>query len=40
MFDAALEIVTAYVMERTGVSRTPVREGLRRLEAEGLVLCR
>jgi DNA-binding GntR family transcriptional regulator len=30
-------LTEAYVMERTGVSRTPVREGLRRLEAEGLV---
>jgi DNA-binding GntR family transcriptional regulator len=31
-------LTEAYVMERTGVSRTPVREGLRRLEAEGLVI--
>jgi DNA-binding GntR family transcriptional regulator len=30
-------LTEAFVMERTGVSRTPVREGLRRLEAEGLV---
>lgn len=31
-------LTEAFVMERTGVSRTPVREGLRRLEAEGLVI--
>lgn len=31
-------ITEASIMERTGVSRTPVREGLRRLEAEGLVV--
>jgi DNA-binding GntR family transcriptional regulator len=31
-------VTEASVMERTGVSRTPVREGLRRLEAEGLVI--
>ena len=31
-------LTEAAVMERTGVSRTPVREGLRRLEAEGLVI--
>jgi DNA-binding GntR family transcriptional regulator len=30
-------LTEAYVMNRTGVSRTPVREGLRRLEAEGMV---
>jgi DNA-binding GntR family transcriptional regulator len=31
-------VTEAAVMERTRVSRTPVREGLRRLEAEGLVI--
>lgn len=31
-------LTEAFVMERTGVSRTPVREGLRRLEGEGLVI--
>jgi DNA-binding GntR family transcriptional regulator len=31
-------LTEALVMERTGVSRTPVREGLRLLEAEGLVV--
>jgi DNA-binding GntR family transcriptional regulator len=31
-------LTEALVIERTGASRTPVREGLRRLEAEGLVL--
>lgn len=31
-------LTEATIMERTGVSRTPVREGLRRLEAEGLVI--
>jgi DNA-binding GntR family transcriptional regulator len=31
-------LTEAYVIERTGVSRTPVREGLRMLEAEGLVI--
>ncbi|HEX6021710.1 MAG TPA: GntR family transcriptional regulator [Solirubrobacter sp.] len=31
-------ITEAQVIERTGVSRTPVREGLRMLEAEGLVV--
>jgi DNA-binding GntR family transcriptional regulator len=31
-------LTEAAVMERTGVSRTPVREGLRSLEAEGLVI--
>jgi DNA-binding GntR family transcriptional regulator len=30
-------LTEAAVIERTGVSRTPAREGLRRLEAEGLV---
>lgn len=33
-------LTEATIMERTGVSRTPVREGLRRLEAEGLVISR
>jgi DNA-binding GntR family transcriptional regulator len=31
-------ITESFIMERTGVSRTPVREGIRRLEAEGLVI--
>ena len=31
-------LTEALVIERTGASRTPVREGLQRLEAEGLVL--
>src|ERR1700749_3805746 len=31
-------LTEAMVMERTGVSRTPVREGLRTLEGEGLVV--
>lgn len=35
---AGSRVTEAAVMERTGVSRTPVREGLRRLEAEGLVI--
>lgn len=30
-------LTEAAIIERTGVSRTPAREGLRRLEAEGLV---
>ena len=33
-------LTEASIMDRTGVSRTPVREGLRRLEAEGLVVSR
>jgi len=35
---AGSRVTEASVMERTGVSRTPVREGLRRLEGEGLVI--
>jgi DNA-binding GntR family transcriptional regulator len=35
---AGSHLAEASVMERTSVSRTPVREGLRRLEAEGLVI--
>jgi DNA-binding GntR family transcriptional regulator len=31
-------LTEAMIMERTGVSRTPVREGLRTLEGEGLVI--
>jgi DNA-binding GntR family transcriptional regulator len=31
-------LTEAMLMERTGVSRTPVREGLRTLEGEGLVI--
>jgi len=31
-------LTEAMVMERTGVSRTPVREGLRTLDGEGLVI--
>jgi DNA-binding GntR family transcriptional regulator len=36
--EAGARLTEAIVMERTGVSRTPVREGLRMLEAEGLVI--
>jgi DNA-binding GntR family transcriptional regulator len=32
-------LTEAQVIERTGVSRTPVREGLRMLEADGLVIA-
>ena len=35
---AGARLTEAMVMERTGVSRTPVREGLRMLEGEGLVI--
>jgi DNA-binding GntR family transcriptional regulator len=35
---AGARLTEAMVMERTGVSRTPVREGLRKLEGEGLVI--
>ncbi|MGP0033469.1 MAG: GntR family transcriptional regulator [Solirubrobacteraceae bacterium] len=35
---AGARLTEAVVMERTGVSRTPVREGLRMLEGEGLVV--
>ncbi|MHB1838106.1 MAG: GntR family transcriptional regulator [Solirubrobacteraceae bacterium] len=35
---AGARLTEAMVMDRTGVSRTPVREGLRTLEGEGLVL--
>jgi DNA-binding GntR family transcriptional regulator len=35
---AGARLTEATVMERTGVSRTPVREGLRMLEGEGLVI--
>ena len=35
---AGARLTEAMVMERTGVSRTPVREGLRTLEGEGLVV--
>src|SRR5579875_968162 len=35
---AGARLTEAIVMERTGVSRTPVREGLRTLEGEGLVI--
>lgn len=35
---AGARLTEATVMERTGVSRTPVREGLRTLEGEGLVI--
>ena len=35
---AGARLTEAIVMERTGVSRTPVREGLRMLEGEGLVI--
>jgi DNA-binding GntR family transcriptional regulator len=36
---AGARLTEAMVMERTGVSRTPVREGLRTLEGEGLVVA-
>jgi DNA-binding GntR family transcriptional regulator len=35
---AGARLTEAMVMERTEVSRTPVREGLRKLEGEGLVI--
>jgi DNA-binding GntR family transcriptional regulator len=35
---AGARLTEAMVMQRTGVSRTPVREGLRTLEGEGLVV--
>lgn len=35
---AGARLTETIVMERTGVSRTPVREGLRVLEGEGLVI--
>ena len=35
---AGARLTEAMVMDRTGVSRTPVREGLRTLEGEGLVI--
>jgi DNA-binding GntR family transcriptional regulator len=31
-------LTEGFIMERTGVSRTPIREGVRQLEAEGLVV--
>lgn len=37
-FEPGEHLTEALVMERTGVSRTPVREGMRLLQAEGLVL--
>lgn len=37
-FPAGAHLTESLVMERTGVSRTPVREGMRLLQAEGLVL--
>lgn len=37
-FPPGAHLTEALVMERTGVSRTPVREGMRMLQAEGLVL--
>jgi DNA-binding GntR family transcriptional regulator len=36
---AGARLTEAMVMDRTGVSRTPVREGLRTLEGEGLVVA-